>query len=235
MIKRLPVLLYHAVAPRASQGLTIGVQQLEEQFKWLARKGYRSWHFSDLIEGQKPSGQKNVIITFDDGYVNQLEFAVPLLQKYGLCATFFVPLKYIGQKDEWNTNQLEIMNLEQLQSLDPKLVELGCHSFSHLNFRDVGLETVGSDIAKACLCINELGLRFSPVLAYPYGKFPRKQPEKKAFFELLQKEGFLYALRIGNRVNRYPFKSPYEIQRLDIKGEYSLSRFKRKLLFGKWP
>jgi len=235
MIKRLPVLLYHAVAPAASQGLTIGVQQLEEQFNWLARNGYRSWHFSDLTGGQKLNGQKNVMITFDDGYVNQMEHAVPLLQKYGLRATFFIPLKYIGQKDMWNTNQLEIMDLEQLRSLDPKLVELGCHSFSHLNFRDAGLEAADSDIAKACLCINEAGLRFSPVLAYPYGKFPRKQPQKNTFFELLEKQGFLYALRIGNRVNHYPFKSPYEIQRLDIKGEYSLSRFKRKVLFGKWP
>lgn len=228
-------MLYHAVARKASQGLTIGVDQLEEQFSWLEKNAYRSWHFSDLLNVAKLPGRKNVMITFDDAYVNQMELAVPLLKKYGLKATFFVPLKYMGQKDVWNTNSLDVMTAQQLQSLDPNVVELGCHSFAHINFREVGLEQAGNDIAKARLCITGAGLKFSPVMAYPYGKFPRKQPEKKAFFELLQKEGFHFAARIGNRVNRYPLSSPYEVQRLDIKGEYSLSRFKRKVLFGKWP
>jgi peptidoglycan/xylan/chitin deacetylase (PgdA/CDA1 family) len=233
MIKRLPVLLYHAVAHQRSEGLTIGVGQLEEQFKWLAHSGYRSWHFSDLLKGETLNSRKNVMITFDDAYVNQMELAVPLLEKYGLRATFFVPLKYIGQRDEWNTNSLDIMTITQLQALDPDVIELGCHSFGHINYRQSGLEEVGNDLAKACLCINESGLRFSPVIAYPYGKFPRRQPHKKTFFDLLQKEGFHYGLRIGNRVNRHPFKSPYEVERLDIKGEYSLARFKRKVLIGK--
>ena len=41
------------------------------------------------------------------------------------------------------------------------------------------------------------------------------------------------AFRIGNRVNKFPFKNKYEIQRIDIKGQDSLLKFKLKLRFGK--
>ncbi|RLD27155.1 MAG: polysaccharide deacetylase family protein, partial [Bacteroidetes bacterium] len=74
---------------------------------------------------------------------------------------------------------------------------------------------------------------FVPYLAYPYGKFPRKDPERSQFFQQLQKNNFQYGLRIGNRPNTFPFKDPFEIQRIDIKGEYSLSKFKRKIKYGK--
>jgi hypothetical protein len=40
-------------------------------------------------------------------------------------------------------------------------------------------------------------------------------------------------LRIGNQINKFPFKNPYEIMRIDIKGEDSLLKFKLKLRFGK--
>ncbi|MDA9056940.1 hypothetical protein N9K49_03770 [Flavobacteriaceae bacterium] len=71
------------------------------------------------------------------------------------------------------------------------------------------------------------------VLAYPYGNFPREIPQKIEFFELLQKQNIAYGLRIGNRLNKIPFKNNYELNRLDIKGEDSLFKFKLKLKLGK--
>ena len=45
---KLPVLMYHDVAPSTSEGLVISVQRLEEQLKWLSENQYTSWHFSEL-------------------------------------------------------------------------------------------------------------------------------------------------------------------------------------------
>ena len=77
------------------------------------------------------------------------------------------------------------------------------------------------------------GLEVSNVLAYPYGKYPRENPKKNDFFKLLNTQKVEYGLRIGNRVNKFPFKDNYQVQRIDIKGKDSLKTFKLKLRYGK--
>jgi len=76
-------------------------------------------------------------------------------------------------------------------------------------------------------------LSVNPVLAYPFGKYPRTNPKQDEFFKCLEDHQINYGLRIGNRVNSFPFKNKYEVQRIDIKGEDSLAKFKLKLRFGK--
>lgn len=230
---RLPVLMYHHVSLTQSAGLTISLEKLETQLKWLSENGYRSFHFSELEALKTLPKKKNIIITFDDAYVSQMELAVPLLQKYKLKATFFVPLQYLGKTDEWNTASNPIMTVPQLRSLDPKTIELGYHSFYHKKYHELSENEIRNDSRKCFETIAEHQLKFSPVLAYPYGKYPRATKEKQAFFKLLQKDNFKYGLRIGNRLNKFPFKEPFEIQRLDIKGEYSLAKFQRKVKYGK--
>jgi len=225
--------MYHQVDQNESMGLIISYEKLEAQFKFLTENDYHSYHLSELMQLQKLPFKKNIVITFDDGYVNQLEYAYPLLQKYSLKATFFIPLKYIGSEDSWNSPTSPIMDLEALKSLDPTVVELAYHSYEHKKYTDLSAEQIETDIQKAFEVVSENALPFSPYLAYPYGKFYRKDPERSQFFQQLQKSHFQYGIRIGNRLNTFPFKDPFEIQRIDIKGEYSLSKFKRKISYGK--
>ena len=66
--------------------------------------------------------------------------------------------------------------------------------------------------------LNQDDLDVSRVLAYPYGKFPRKGKRKEQFFDLLKRSNIAFGLRIGNRLNRIPFQNNFEIQRIDVKG-----------------
>lgn len=234
---KLPVLMYHGVSANLeeSQDLTIAVSKLEEQFAYLKGNGYQSLHFKDLqtLKGTIDFPKKAVIITFDDVYVNQLELAYPLLEKYGLKACFYVPFKYVNGIDSWNTDNEKIMSVSQLQSLNPEIVELGLHSFSHKKYDEMTAEDIQTDFDSCKQFIVENNLEVHNTLAYPYGKYPRKGAEKEQFFDLLHKNQIAYGLRIGNRVNRFPLQNNYEIQRLDIKGEDSFATFKRKLKIGK--
>lgn len=225
--------MYHKVSASQSEGLTISVVKLEAQFQYLSENGYRSYHLSELMNLVKLPSKKSVVITFDDGYESQQEYVIPLLEKYGLKATFFIPLKYIGKTDAWNTPSFPLMNVAQLKSINPMVVELGYHSFAHQKYNELSLSEIEDDTQLAFETASENTLPLTATLAYPYGKFPRKNPEKELFFNHLQAKQFVYGLRIGNRVNRFPFKNPYEINRIDVKGEYSLGKFKRKLKFGK--
>jgi len=230
---RLPILMYHHVALTESEGLTIAASKLEAQFAYLASKGYQTHHFRDLTALSKLPQGKHVVITFDDSYVSQLELAYPLLQKYGLKATFFVPFHYIGATDRWNTASLPIMTVEQLQQLDPHSIELGYHSYAHRKYDQLAIDEVEQDTLKCLAFKKKNELLMTAVLAYPYGKYPKEFAAKHAFFDQLKKDGFEFGLRIGNRVNSFPFTKPYEIQRIDIRGDYTMQQFKWKLRFGK--
>lgn len=230
---RLPILMYHHVISKEGKDLVISEKNLEKQFKYLSESGYRSYHFRELLGLKKLPKGKNIIITFDDCYVSHRDLALPLLKKYNLKATFFAPLEFLGKKDSWNTSELPILSVEELKNLDPKTIELGFHSYKHLVFSELSNEQTDADTQRSVEFVERNELNFSPVIAYPYGKFPREKAENTIFNETLARNGIRYGLRIGNRINKFPFKRPYEINRLDIKGEWSLLKFKQKIRFGK--
>mgnify|MGYP001813100920 FL=1 len=162
-----------------------------------------------------------------------MKFAYPLLKKYHLKASFFIPFAFVDKTDTWNNGTEKIMSSQQLKSLDSNIVELGLHSFNHNRYDELSQEDIQGDFDKCKLFITENDLNIQNVLAYPYGKFPKIEPSKTEFFNILKANGIAYGLRIGNRVNSFPFKNDYEIKRIDIKGEDTLQRFKLKLRLGK--
>ena len=229
---RLPILMYHNVSDdRNSKGLTIYSGKLEEQFRYLAEKGYTTYHFSEL-EHKSSIVSKSIIITFDDITINQLVYAVPLLQKYNLKATFFIPFAYIGKRDTWILGKEAIMSIEQLKGLDGS-IELGLHSFAHAKYTNLSEEEINTDFSRCVEVIKNNELKVYNALAYPYGNYPKKGINKTKFINILQNNNVKIGLRIGNRVSKFPFNNPYEIKRIDIKGEDNLLRFKLKLRFGK--
>lgn len=231
---RLPVLMYHNVSNdfNNKKGLTITKERLETHFKYLVNKRYKTFFFSELERDINKNG-KNIIITFDDVTENQLLLAYPLLKKYGLKATFFIPFSYVGKNDNWNSKKEKIMSVLQLQSLDDSVIELGHHSYAHPKYNQLSIRSIEEDLDKSFEFIDNNNLDVVKVIAYPYGKFPREKNKNIEFKNLLKYKGFSYGLRIGNRVNKFPFKDIFEVNRIDIKGEDTLNRFRFKLKFGK--
>ncbi|WP_452224169.1 polysaccharide deacetylase family protein [Lacinutrix chionoecetis] len=234
---KLPILMYHSVSAKNSEssGLTISKDNLEAQFRYLRDNGYTSLHFNDLQQFKTPADfpDKAVIITFDDVYVNQLEFTYPLLQDYGLKGCFYIPFQYVGGVNAWDEGEEPIMSVAQLKALNPDVVELGLHSFEHRRYSELSTATIEEDFNKCKAFIVENKLEVHNTIAYPYGNYPKKKEEQLAFFKVLNDNKIAYGLRIGNRVNTFPFKNNYKIQRLDIKGEDTLKSFERKLKKGK--
>lgn len=232
-MSKLPIIMYHNVCQKEalSTGLTISMTKLEAQFQHLTNENYTSFHLAEL-ENKLKIPSKSIVITFDDVTVNQLEYAVPLLNKYKLKATFFIPFKYIGQSDQWNQGEEPIMTMDMLKSLGSN-IELGLHSFEHQKYATLTKDEIDHDFEQCHAIINDNNLKVLPFLAYPYGNYPKKDPQKSNFQAVLKQHNVKMGLRIGNKRNKFPFKNPYEITRIDIKGEDSLLKFKLKLRIGK--
>lgn len=101
---RLPILCYHSVVPEPPPqwvgrgGLHLGVERFARQIAWLARH-YRVIPLAEAvaaIAAGRALPPRAAAITFDDGYVNNLEQAAPVLARHGLPATVFLATEYLG-------------------------------------------------------------------------------------------------------------------------------------------
>jgi peptidoglycan/xylan/chitin deacetylase (PgdA/CDA1 family) len=235
-IKGLPVLLYHKVAHFVQDSLTISPITLENQLSWLCNNGYTTISLSQLlafIKNKTPLPQKPVMITFDDGYVNNLELAYPLLRKYSCKAVFFIPTAGIGKTNYWDKVQEPLMTVAQLLSLDPDTVELGLHAHEHIHYGNVQAEVLENDLKNNIAAFRENQIPFVPALAYPYGGRPKDKTAYKTMIKTLMVNSVKIAFRIGNRVNRLPLKNVYEVQRISIQGSDSMWTFTTKLTKGR--
>lgn len=233
----LTVLMYHKVDPLRQDALTVSTAQLDEQFRWLVQSGYQSVSVSDLLQRLKnrsPLPPKTVLITFDDAYVNNLNYALPILQQHRLRATLFVPTAYIGGCNEWDGCTEPLMSLDQLRSLPAETIEIGLHSHRHQHFARLLTAEIQQDLIENIRVLTENGLPFVPALAYPYGGRPKERGARAAMQKTMSELGIDMAFRIGNRLNRWPIRNRYEIRRLDIRGTDALVQFIRKVHWGKW-
>ncbi|MDO8595489.1 MAG: polysaccharide deacetylase family protein [Sulfuricaulis sp.] len=98
MTRAVPVLMYHPVSPNPGQ-VTVSPETFEEHMVYLARKKYRALaadEFLEFLQGKRTLSGRNVLITFDDGYLDNYVYAYPILQRYGLKATIFAITGLIG-------------------------------------------------------------------------------------------------------------------------------------------
>lgn len=233
--KGIRVLMYHKISKRETDFLTVSMEQFEMQLKHLQSLDFQyitTHQLLDFYLQKKPLPDKPMLLTFDDGYVNNLDLAFPILKKYQAKATIFIPTTYVDKTNEWDNGSDPIMSIKQLKNLDPSVFELALHSHSHSNFKDLPLHLIEKDVLKNKAFFNENDIPFTPVLAYPYGG----RPKGKAFLvlvDIFQQRGIKAAFRIGNNVNPFVIKGLYELKRTDIRGTDSFNDFKKKVKYGR--
>lgn len=225
------ILMYHQVLPQSiayKNDLIVTVENLDKQLTYI-KNNFKTVFFKDLEDSR--SVENKIILTFDDGYYNNLLYLIPLLEKHQLKATIFIPTEFI--QNNMNESEKVYMNFDEIKYLNPNLVEIALHSHSHKNFSQLTSSEAEADLLKNIEILEQNEINFTKVLAYPYGKFPKEKERKKEFFKMLDKIGIISAMRIGNNVASYPFKKRFEVNRIDIKYGDSLKTFKWKLKFGK--
>lgn len=80
---------------------------------------------SHLAQGNLPS--RALVITFDDGYADNAAVALPILQRHGLAATFFVSTGFLNGGRMWNDSVIECVRACRQQEIDLEPFGLGCY------------------------------------------------------------------------------------------------------------
>lgn len=129
---RVPIFIYHLVRPAmtgdspAIRRYNVEPAVFETQLQYLQKNGFHSISPDDLVNHltkDTPLPTKPVILTFDDGWKMQYEYALPLLQKYHFSATFYIFTSAIGHKN--------YLNWEEIKALDQAGMVIGGHSLDH--------------------------------------------------------------------------------------------------------
>jgi len=233
----IPVLMYHKVWPGTNDNLTITPEKLREHWAFLKQEGYHALSMPDFLEiihGRKQAPDKAMLLTFDDGYRNNLTYAYPLLKEFDWSATFFIianTLETEKQPDESEAEQK--MTIEELRMLDPATVQLGMHGYEHKNMNEVSFKELRDEVVNSVKASETSKLPFSKVFAYPYGARPSGSKKLKKLKQLMTELGIEAAFRIGNKVSKVPAPDLFEVKRIDIHGTDTIEMLKIKLTKGK--
>src|SRR4051812_41654229 len=105
----IPILMYHHLEPKhpATSLYAISLRQFQGHLDLLQRARFTTITFRQLSEAMSKGRalpRKSVLITFDDGYLSFLDYALPALQARGMTATAFLVAGEIGEFNRWDCN-----------------------------------------------------------------------------------------------------------------------------------
>lgn len=92
-IIKVPIIMYHSILKSKTGTYIINPDELEKDLQYIKNNNYTTITMLDLINyvyNDTPLPEKPIIITFDDGFYNNLTYAVPLLEKYNMVAVISV-------------------------------------------------------------------------------------------------------------------------------------------------
>jgi peptidoglycan/xylan/chitin deacetylase (PgdA/CDA1 family) len=208
-----PVLLYHHIEPLviAQQlghaQLTVDSDYFDQQMAYLNTSGYHSLsadELADALIGHHGLPAKSILITLDDGYGDNYNYAFQILKKYNIAGNFMIPTGLVENKGYMTWNQLKEM------SGNP-LMHIYNHTWSHASLDGAGKDKIEYEITTANNQLESNLVKQVKIFTYPFGSFNdlvigvlREHGFSAAFSTIngsMQCESYIFALRrthIGN-------------------------------------
>ena len=135
---RLSILIYHRVLARPDPLFPdeSAAESFDQQMSELSAC-FRIMPLGDAIQGLRKGTlpSRAACITFDDGYADNAEVALPILQKHGICATFFIAAGFLDGGRMWNDTVIELLRRIPGKILDLEGVGLGRFRIDSLSDR----------------------------------------------------------------------------------------------------
>lgn len=168
------MLMYHAVTPgkiRPGWLWAVSLQQFRDQLDFLATEGYATPTMAELIAQPKKWSGRTAVITFDDGYVDNLA-ACDELKKRSMRASWFIVTGSIGQPPHWPADGRpagRMLNAAELRQMQENGMEIGSHTVNHLRLTETDDVRLLRELADSKTTLEDLLGNAVKSFAYPYG------------------------------------------------------------------
>lgn len=158
-----PIFAYHRVEYK-DDVYTMPPEQFDQQMQYLKEQGYQTIKLEDYVQGRREGKvfHKTCVVIFDDGYLENLTYAAPIMQKYGFVGNMFMAVKFEGWPGylDWHT-QHDLLRYGWAE---------GSHTFDHEPLTKMSPEEVDYELERSMKYVRgiynpAIGIAFS----YPNG------------------------------------------------------------------
>jgi peptidoglycan/xylan/chitin deacetylase (PgdA/CDA1 family) len=181
MVKRyIPILMYHSISSHAGPRFrqwTVAPERFEEHLAYLAQSHYTPVTITELVasrtRGDETLPAQPVVMTFDDGYADFHENALPALHRHGFRATLYIPTAYVGGTSGWLQPEGEasrpMLTWSQMREVVATGIECGGHTHTHPHLDAISAVAAGDEIVTCKRLLEEHLGREVASFAYPHG------------------------------------------------------------------
>ncbi len=183
----IPILMYHQIGEPAPKGspyrsLIVHPSDFRRQMTWLRRFGYRGLSMRDLMPYLKGERRGKVVgITFDDGYRNVYQNALPVLRDQDFTATNYFVARQLGGCNAWDNEKgiarADLMSADELRGWAAAGMEVGSHTLDHPSLPRLSPELADYQIRQSRLELEQVLGAEVTAFCYPYGD---ESPEVRA-------------------------------------------------------
>lgn len=178
-----PILMYHSISDHATRlfrQFAVPPTLFAEHMDYLYREAYSPISTSQLVSAlftEETSGEvlpvHPVVITFDDGFADFFDSALPVLKRYNFAATLYITTAYINGTSSWLQREGEsnrpMLSWEQVTEINAQGIEIGAHSHHHLQLDTLPLASAKEEILLSrCMLEEHLAVEVHS-FAYPFG------------------------------------------------------------------
>lgn len=167
------ILMYHGVADVAEDPnqLCVTPSRFAAQMAALQRLGLRGVAIGTLVDAMRAGRQRGLVgITFDDGYVNVLEAALPELKHRGFTASVFIISGRLGGTNDWDEGESwPLLSASQVRELAAAGMEIGSHSTTHVPLAGLPASQLETEVSGSRASLGEVMRAPVRGFAYPYG------------------------------------------------------------------
>lgn len=177
-----PILMYHGITESTEapsfeyHGTRTSPARFAEQMAWLAAEGWRGVGVSaglHAVAKAPAESARTVALTFDDGQVDFLAHALPVLQRHSFSATLYLPTAYIGDSRR-RFQGAECITWSEARALRAAGIELGAHTVTHPRMVELTDEGIWRELVDSRREIERQTGGAIRGFSYPYA-FPSAQ------------------------------------------------------------
>ncbi|MFH0931790.1 MAG: polysaccharide deacetylase family protein, partial [Candidatus Zixiibacteriota bacterium] len=166
------VLAYHKVTDEFEWGITrVKPESFEQQVEYLKEEGFSNIDLEELLLGEEKK-DKQIALTFDDGYESVYQNAFPVLKRYGFTAIIFLITGYTGKENLWEAGfgrKFKHLSWEQIQEMKESGFQFGSHTVNHPDLTRLDKKSLEYELKKSKDIIEDRLNQEIKFLSYPFG------------------------------------------------------------------
>jgi len=214
-----PILLYHRIDTSAVDSrYYVTPEKFEAQLKLLHDWEYTTITTRMLIQSIVRGAElppRPILITFDDGHLDNYTTAFPIMQKYGYTGVLYIVYNYIGAD--------QYMNVDQILEMHNAGWEVGSHSLNHFDLTKLDPDHQRAEIVESRELLESLlGIPIE-TFAFPFGI------KDGAAMDYIHFAGYIGAMGASGYTPAQGEWNLFYLQRVEIKGSEDAKTFTRFL------